>query len=175
MTHCFTGGSLSILCSTNSQTELGKDGESATHTGTAAPAFHNGEREEQRNVDYFSTKCFTTISVICFLCNKEWSPLTVKPVKISNLPSACLHELETHMQVLFILFCRCDLRVQYCNDCIYVILGLLDAAKNCKRMTVGFTFSSLGHKPCSGILLALLRSKEFKTGIFMALTCEHLK
>lgn len=53
-----------------SQTELGKDNESATHTRTAAPAFHKGGKEKWRNVGNFSAKCFSTMSAICFLCGK---------------------------------------------------------------------------------------------------------
>lgn len=36
-----------------------------------------------------------------FLCDKGWSPLPVKLLKIAYLPSACLQELESNMQILY--------------------------------------------------------------------------
>lgn len=86
------------MLATVSQTELGKDGESATHTRAVAFALHDGGKEEQGNMNQTSTKCFITISASCFLNDKGWSPLPMKLVQIAYLPSACLQELESNMK-----------------------------------------------------------------------------
>lgn len=86
---------------TVSQLELGKDSESSTHTRAVAPAFHSGGKEEWKNMNQPGTKCFITMSASCFLCDKGWSPLPVKLLKIAYLPSACLQELESNMQILY--------------------------------------------------------------------------
>lgn len=102
-THCLTVQP--VVLNAVSQRELGKDSESVTHTRTAAPTLHNGGTEEQRNVDHFSANALPPYVPLasCVIRNGlQW----LKPVRIFNWPSACLHELETHMQILFILPCN---------------------------------------------------------------------